>query len=43
LSKRLENLNKGIDTGFKGEDVNNLYDEPLFSKKVVTNIYSNVR
>lgn len=43
FDSKLVNLPGGIDNGFKGDDVYDLYDKPLFKKNVKVNIYSGVK
>ena len=43
LDPKLTEMPSGIDNGFKGDDVYDLYDKPLFKKNVKVNIYSGVK
>jgi SNW domain-containing protein 1 len=43
LDNKLVHLDSGLDSGFKGNNVYDLYDKPLFKEKVKVNIYSGVK
>ena len=43
IDERLKNMPGGVNSGFKGDDVDIIYDKPLFAQKVKANIYSGVQ